>query len=236
VKKVSASAAYAILVLIGGASQSMSAQSTPNDTTKRFFDITAGLGIAAQSAPLAANYINALAQPTLDQRVDQFNSVAEFYIMPELQVSKEWSTAIEYSLLVKSYSITSSSGFLRTDISYEVHMPSVLVHYLIFGEGFRLKLGGGVGYHFVKFDQTFSTTGVGESLRSNGVGFKLDAIGNTKFDETFYGSIGIDLRWDFPGTLSRGTEAAPIARSGPDLPKMTFFNAGVKFGVTFQLF
>jgi hypothetical protein len=162
--------------------------------------------------------------------------VAEFYFVPELQVSREWSAAIEYSLLVKSYSITSSSGFLRTEISYEVHMPSILVHYLVFSEGFRLKLGGGVGYHFVKFDQTFSTTGVGETLRSNGLGFKLDAIGNTKFDETFYGSIGVDLRWDFLGSLSRSAEAPQIARSGPDLPKMTFFNAGVKFGVTFQLF
>jgi hypothetical protein len=115
-------------------------------------------------------------------------------------------------------------------------MPSVLVHYLVFGEGFRLKLGGGVGYHFVKFDQTFSTTGTGETLRGNGLGFKLDATGNTKFDETFYGSIGVDLRWDFLGALTRGEGAPQIARSGPDLPKMTFFNAGVKFGVTFQLF
>jgi hypothetical protein len=236
VRHVRASAGYAILFLIGGVIQPLSAQPAPNDSTKRFFDLTAGLGISIQSAPLLANYINALAQPTIDQRVDQFNSVAEFYFVPELQVSREWSTALEYSLLVKSYSITSSSGFSRTDISYEVHMPSVLVHYLVFGEGFRLKLGGGVGYHVVKFDQTFSITGVGETLHSNGLGFKLDAIGNTKFDETFYGSIGVDLRWDFLGSLSRGAEASQVARSGPSLPKMTFFNAGVKFGVTFQLF
>jgi hypothetical protein len=236
VRPARASAGYAILFLMGCAVQPLSAQPAKIDTTKRFFDITAGLGIAVQSTPLLANYINALTQPTLDQRVDQFNSVAEFYVVPEVQVSKEWSAAIEYSLLVKSYSITSSSGFLRTDISYEVQMPSVLVHYLVFGEGFRLKLGGGVGYHFVKFDQTFSTTGTGETLRGNGLGFKLDATGNTKFDETFYGSIGVDLRWDFLGALTRGADAPQIARSGPDLPKMTFFNAGVKFGVTFQLF
>jgi hypothetical protein len=236
VRKVSASAGYAVLFLIVCTVQPLSAQSASNDSTKRFFDLTAGLGISIQSAPLLANYINALAQPTLDQKVDQFNSVAEFYFVPELQVSKEWSAAIEYSLLIKSYSINSSSGFGRTDISYEVQMPSVLVHYLVFGEGFRLKLGGGVGYHFVKFDEAFSSTGSGETLRTNGLGFKLDAIGNTKFDETFYGSIGVDLRWDFLGSLSRGAQAVQSTRSGPDLPKMTFFTAGVKFGVTFQLF
>lgn len=223
-------------MLIVFAVQPLSAQSAESDSTKRFLDLTAGLGIAAQSAPAIANYINALTQPTLDQKLDQFNSVAEFYVVPELQVSREWSAAIEYSLLVKSYSIDSRSGFSRTEISYEVHMPSLLIHYLVFGEGFRLKLGGGVGYHVVKFDQSFPATGTGETLRGDGLGFKLDAIGNTKFDETFYGSIGIDLRWDFLGALTRGAGAPQIARSGPDLPKMTFFNAGVKFGVTFQLF
>jgi hypothetical protein len=236
VRPANLSAGYAIVFLIGCVVGPLSAQPASNDSTKRFFDLTVGLGISVQSAPLLANYINALTQPTIDQRVDQFNSVAEFYFVPELQVSREWSTAIEYSLLIKSFTINNSSGFARTDISYEVHMPSVLVHYLVFGEGFRLKLGGGVGYHFVKFDQTFSTTGTGETLRSSGPGFKLDATGNTKFDETFYGSIGIDLRWDFLGRLSRDAGAPQIARSGPDLPKMSYFNAGVKFGVTFQLF
>jgi hypothetical protein len=211
-------------------------QPTSRDTSGRFFDVTGGMGIAVQSAPALANYINALAQPALGQRVDQFNSVAEFYLVPELQVSKEWSVGIEYSLLTKSFPLNDASGFSRTDISYEVQMPSLLVHYLVFGEGFRLKMGGGVGYHFIKFDQNFLATGSGETLRSQGPGFKLDAIGNTKFDETFYGSIGFDLRWDFLGTLSRSGTSAQVQRSGPTPPAMSFFNAGVKFGITFQLF
>ena len=235
-RRVRTSDGYAVLFLIACAVRPLSAQPAKDDSTKRFFDLTAGLGIAVQSAPWIANYINALTQPTLDQRVDQFNSVAEFYVVPELQVSKEWSAGVEYSLLIKSYTINGSSGFSRTDISYQVQMPSVLVHYLVFGEGYRLKLGGGIGYHFVRFDQTFSSIGTGETLKSSGLGFKLDATGNTKFDETFYGSIGIDLRWDFLGTLSREATVPQTARSGPDLPKMSFFNAGVKFGVTFQLF
>ncbi len=115
-------------------------------------------------------------------------------------------------------------------------MPSLLVHRLVFGEGFRLKFGGGLGYHFVQFDESFPTDGTSETLRTSGLGIKLDAIGNTKFDETFYGSIGVDLRWDFLGTLSRSGPSANVARSTPALPQMTFFNAGVKFGVTFQPF
>ena len=235
-RRVHASAVSAFVLLLCSFLQPLTAQPAQPSSSKRFFDITAGLGIAVHSTPTLSNYINALAQPSLDQKVDQFNSVAEFYLVPELQVSDEWSVGLEYSLLVKSYSIDSRTAYSRTDISYEVQMPSVLLHYLVFGEGFRLKFGGGVGYHFAKFDQSFPTIGAGESFRTSGPGFKVDAVGNTKFDETFYGSIGIDLRWDFLGSLSRGVAASQVARSGPNLPAIDFFNAGVKFGVTFQLF
>jgi len=236
VRRVSPSGRYATLIILCCLVRPLNAQSTAGENGERFFDVTVGMGVAAHSAPSIVNYINAVAQPFPNQKVDQFNSAAEFYIVPELQVSKEWSTGIEYSLLIKSYSLDDRSGFSRSEMSYEVHMPTVLVHYLLFGEGYRVKLGGGIGYHFVRFDQRFPTIGSEETLRSEGLGFKLDAIGNTKFDETFYGSIGIDLRWDFLGTLSRGGESAQVARSGGALPGMSFFNAGVKFGITFQLF
>jgi hypothetical protein len=236
VRRVSPSARYAALLILCCFVRPLNAQFTAGDSGKRFLDFTVGLGVAAHSAPSVVNYINAVAQPFPNQIVDQFNSAAEFYAIPELQVSKEWSMAIEYSLLIKSYSLDDRSGFSRTEMSYEVHMPTVLVHYLVLGEGFRVKLGGGIGYHFVRFDQRFPTIGSGETLRSQGLGFKLDAIGNTKFDDSFYGSIGIDLRWDFLGTLSRSGESAQVARSGAALPGMSFFNAGVKFGITFQLF
>ncbi|HTY36433.1 MAG TPA: hypothetical protein VMH23_04940 [Bacteroidota bacterium] len=225
-----------VLVLLGCCiPEHAIAQQTPADSSGRFFDISVVLGISVHSTPSLSNYINALTQPTIDQKVDQFNSAPEFSIVPELQVANEWSVGLEYSLLVKSYSIDSRTSYPHTDISYQVQMPSVLVHYLVFGQGFRLKFGGGIGYHFMKFEQSFPALGVDETFRTNGPGFKLDAVGNTKFDESFYGSIGLDLRWDFLGTLSRGSAASQAARSGPDLPSMTFFNAGVKLGVTFQL-
>ena len=225
----------ALLLLLTGIQSFAAAQTAGKDSTSRFLDFTVGLGIGAHSAPSIANYINLVSQPAADQRVDQFSSAVEFYAVPELQVSRQWSAGLEYSMLIKSYSINDRSGYSRSDMSYQVHMPSLLVHYLVFGEGFRLKLGGGVGYHFIAFDESFPTNGSGETLRSAGPGFKLDAVGNTKFDEVFYGSIGVDLRWDFLGTLKRSGTASPVSGVIADLPRMSFFNAGVKFGVTFQL-
>jgi hypothetical protein len=225
-----------LLLLVGASQQQLRGQTAGKNAESRFFDFTAGLGIDIHSAPSIANYINLVAQPAVDQKADQFSTAVEFYAVPELQVSSEWSVALEYSLLVKSYSINDRSGFSQTNMSYQVHMPSLLMHYLVFGEGYRLKFGGGLGYHFVAFDQSFLANGSAETLRTAGLGFKLDAVGNTKFDETFYGSIGFDLRWDYLGTLKRSGETSPVARSITDLPRMSFFNAGVKFGVTFQLF
>jgi hypothetical protein len=236
VKRLSSHASIVLLLIVAGSHEQLRGQSAGKNTESRFFDFTTGLGIGAHSAPSIANYINLVAQPALDQKVDQFSTAVEFYAVPELQVSREWSLALEYSLLVKSYSINDRSGFSRTDMSYEVHMPSLLMHYLVFGDGYRLKFGGGFGYHFVAFNQSFPTNGSAETLRTAGLGFKLDAVGNTRFDETFYGSIGFDLRWDYLGTLKRSGETTPVAQSITNLPRMSFFNAGVKFGITFQLF
>jgi hypothetical protein len=114
-------------------------------------------------------------------------------------------------------------------------MPTVLFHRLILGEGYRVKLGGGIGYHFANFTERFPTVGGDETLSADGIAVKLEAVGNTKFDETFYGSIGVDLRWDFEGTLKRTPGVAPATSTSVSLPKMSFFSAGLKFGVDFQI-
>ena len=142
---------------------------------------------------------------------------------------------VEYGLLIKSYTIDDQSGYSRSEFSYQVHMPTVLVHRLLIGEGYRVKLGGGIGYHFANFTQSFSSLGSEGTLSARGPGIKLDAIGNTKFDETFYGSIGVDVRWDFVGPLKAGSGGSAATSSAVPLPKMDFFSVGLKFGVTFQL-
>ena len=208
---------------------------TAEEQTRHFVDLTVGMGIDMHSATSVVNYINFIAQPKIDEKVNNFSSAVEFYAVPEIQVSLDWSVGLEYSLLIKSYAIDDRSGFSRSDFSYQIHMPTLLLHRLFLGDGYRVKLGGGIGYHFANFSQSFPTVGSEETLSADGIGMKLDAIGNTKFDETFYGSIGVDLRWDFEGTLKRGPGAPTAASNSNALPKMSFFSAGLKFGVTFQL-
>ena len=224
----------ALLIILGSATGTLMGQAPTQDPPGKFFDLTIGLGINAHFTHSVANYINQVAQPGLDQKIGIIVSAPEFFASAELQLTDDWSAGIEYSLLVKSYAIRDRSGYARSDFSYQVHMPAVVIHRLVFGEGYRVKFGGGIGYYFCSFRQQFQPYGNDETLKADGPGLKLEAVGNTKFDDTFYGSIGVDLRWGFLGTLERGDAVGAGSRAG-ELPSMSFFNAGIKFGLTFQL-
>jgi hypothetical protein len=217
----------------------VSAQSAPQtpevQSSSRFVDLTVGMGIDMHSASSLVSYLNLMAQPRSDEKLYDFSSAVEFYAVPEVQVSQQWSLGIEYALLIKSYAIDDRSGFSRSDFSYQIHMPTFLVHRLLLGEGYRVKLGGGLGYHVANFTQSFPTNGSEETVSAQGFAVKLDAIGNTKFDDTLYGSIGVDLRWDLEGTLKHASGAVPATNTSVPLPKMNFFSAGLKFGFSFQL-
>ncbi len=87
---------FPIVLVLAWLVQPVKAQSLASDSSKRFFDFTIGLGVAVHSAPSIVNYINAIASPSPDQKVGQFNTAAEFYAIPELQVADQWSVGIEY--------------------------------------------------------------------------------------------------------------------------------------------
>jgi hypothetical protein len=224
-----------LALLLLAPSACLDAQGADTSSSGRFFGVTLGMGVGAQSAPSLVNYISAVAQPRIDERLDEFTTVVKFSINPELQVADEWSVGLEYGLLLKSYSLDDRSGLLRTDISYQVHMPTLLVQYLVFGEGYRLKAGGGIGYHIARFTQSFPTYGTEETFHTGGLAVRIGAVGNTRFDESFYGSIGVDLQWDFLGTLKRGDGSDVVDKATGMIPKMNFFTLGLTFGVMFQL-
>lgn len=231
---VSRSLALIAICAMIGVTDSL-AQEAAAQRASREFSIAAGLGVAAHSAQRLNDYINAIGRPGQGQRLDDFASAAEFFVRPELRVSEDWVLGLEYSLLVKSYALGDASGYSRSEFSYHVHMPTLLLEYLVPGEGYRLKFGGGAGYHVATFSESFPSYGTQDDFSAGGLGLKLNAVGNTKFDETFYGLIEVDLRWDFLGTLKNKEGAEAVERTTSTTAKMNFFNVGIKFGVLFQL-
>ncbi len=216
----------ALIAAIGLIVPSVTVFGQQPDSTGRFVQITAGLGVSAHWDPTILDYINALTIPSPDQKLAGFATASEFFITPEVQVSDDWSVGLEYSYFLKSYNV---SGFYQWNFSYTAQLPTLLVHYLVPGEGYWLKFGGGPGYAFGNLSSEFLQTGSTERATTNGPSFKIEAVGNTEFDEHFWGSIGVDLRWVYAGSFKVATVgSAPV-------PTLDFFDAGIKFGVTFQL-
>lgn len=202
--------------------------------SQRPFGIAAGMGVVTHSAPSLVDYINASSMPAADQVLDEFSSAVELFIAPELQVSDNWVVTLEYAALLKTHSITGRGGF-HSEFSYVIHMPSILAQRLVPGEGYRLKFGGGFGYHIAEFEQRFPEFGSEDRFTARGPGVTLDATGHTQFDETFFGLLAFQARWDFLGTLKRDDGSPVINRSDQSSPAMNFFSIGFRLGFMIRL-
>ncbi|HAL55678.1 MAG TPA: hypothetical protein DCP63_04170 [Bacteroidetes bacterium] len=204
-------------------------------SSPRFIGIAAGMAVGSHSATSLNDYINGAARPRLDQQVGEFSTVVEFFVVPEVQITEDVSAELEYSLMLKSYSFDDRGGFSRSEFAYQVHLPSLTLHYLDIGEGYRLKFGGGLGYHFGRLSQSFAVFGGEEVFKASGLGIKLDAVGQTQLDETLYGVLGVDVRWDFLGSMRRGDGTDVIDRTTDSAVRMSFFSFGLKMGILFRL-
>jgi hypothetical protein len=138
---------------------------------------------------------------------------------------------LEYSYLLKSYSVPQQVGS-DLSISYGIHMPCVVLQHVLSGRGYLLKLGGGLGYHVAHFTQEGSYF-LPDTYTSKGLGIKIEAEGNTEFDEHLFGLIAVDVREDLMGDFRNPvgrTLAIPVKNTQAS---MSFFSVGLKFGLTY---
>ena len=205
------------------------------ETTPSRYSISFGMGAGVHSAPRVADYISSFGVTESGQRVDEFSSMLELYFAPWMRVEPEWGVGLEYAFLTKTHTVGSGPGLVGAEFTYNVHMPTALVHYVVDGSSYYFKFGGGAGYHFATMIQTLRSVGAEETFSTEGFGLKLEAMGYTKFDDTFFGNIGADLRWDFLGALTTDSGLAAIDRTTNTTAKMQFFSVSLKFGVCFQL-
>jgi hypothetical protein len=215
------------LVLWGPTSRAQSA------APQRFFSLSAGMGISAFSSPSTADYINSVLQLREQDKIGEFSTAIEFFASPELQISDDWSVALEYSYLVKSYHMSSAAGPGYSDFSTTIHMPTLVAHYLIGGQGFWVKLGGGIGYYLGTFSQSLFGSGQTQEFTASSPGMKLEAVGNTMFDESFYGYIALDTRWAFKEAFSQSDGTSPAYQG--TAPSLGFLDFGLKLGVAIYL-
>jgi len=189
---------------------------------RNYYGISGGLGVSLLNAGDVVDFVSN------GTNQSHFAAVAEFFGALEVQIAENWGIKGEYSYLLNSYNIP--QGGIVLPYSYHVQMPSVLLEYVLKGNGYFFKFGGGGGYHFAQFEQDYPTT---STYRARGVGLKIEGEGNTAFDEHLYGYIGADARDDILGDLKDDPGTILVNKSLNKDVKMNFISVGLKFGLTY---
>lgn len=189
-----------------------------------------GMGIAVVAAPDLVEYINATSISS--QRTDDFGTAINFFGGIEFPVAEGWGVKVEHSYLFSSYNFMGTNGAMY-DLLYEVHAPSVMLQRVFAGRGYFIKAGAGGGYHAGSVSQKTSTFGVETHYAAEGIGIKGEIVGQTAFDENFYGYIGGEFGWEFLGEVKDRNGVLLTNTVRNQTASLNYFFAGLRFGAMY---
>ena len=166
------------------------------------YDIRAGMGISFGATPSLTDYLNQNFEPS-NQQLGIFGSAIVFSGEGGYLLNNHYEIGVELAYLINSYNLSYDVGNYR--LSYNILMPTLVNYYVIKGQGYDFKFGGGVGPRFVSVNQQLPGTISGVNFTSTGFGFLVRADGNTTLGGDLYANIGVDLRYDFNGKPKNGS-------------------------------
>jgi hypothetical protein len=188
------------------------------------WDVSASMGLDFKSMPLFRDYIN-MNFSTGTSQIPTFKSAVAFSAEADYKLAKNFAVGIEYNLQLDSYNGATNNY----EIAYTFHRPSLLAYYIIPGNGYQFKLGGGVGYRSVSLrERIFSDV----DFKADGLGLVLKAEGNTMLANHFFALIGGNIRYDSTNELANGSQNI-INRSTGDKLNLSSISFGIYLGITF---
>lgn len=204
-------------------------QSGDADRLEYRFGVGGGMGISAVSITDLFSYINQT--PGIDpyNRLSEFSTAVEFFGAIDLFVRPTIATGFEYSYLLGSHSI--ETGFGSYDHHFMYHLPLVLGNYIVAGEGYFFKFGGGLGYILARYEEDPVDFPGPIVYTGGGIGGKAQAIGHTPFGDNLFAYIGAEMRFGFPGSVE-DEEGRPLTDGRNDV-SFNFFSFGLKFGLMY---
>lgn len=186
-----------------------------NSTLFSQIEAGGGMGLSFFSAPDFKNYVNSLSG---SQFVNSFNTSADFFVELGYNINEKYQLAVEYDFNI--YSVNT----VVAEIELDHHKPTLIGYYYFAGNGYKLKLGGGIGLRYSIARERIISYGSKENYSTSGFGFLLKAQGDTKLSGNLYALISGDIRYDLPGeinTLNGGVY------------NINSFSVGVKLGVVY---
>ena len=187
------------------------------------------MGINFLSVPSMQDYIN-FTHP--DDQLGSFNSAIIFAGEGGYFFSPSFVVSIEGAYQLFSYTNVSTSG--KYEMVYSMIPVSVLGYYVISGEGYNLKFGGGIGPRIVYVEESLPALGTNEKYGSMGFGFLLRCEGNTLLGGNFYANVGVDLRYDLNGEPENDGEKLTNSVYNKNVNFDTF-SLGVKLGISYLI-
>ncbi|MEW6701703.1 MAG: hypothetical protein AB1298_03200, partial [Bacteroidota bacterium] len=193
------------------------------------WDLSLSMGFDFKSSPSFRDYIN-MSFASSGNQIASFKSAISFSGEADYKIAESFALGLEYNLSLDSYNTPFGIGGIY-EISYNMHRPSILAYYIIPGEGYQFKLGGGAGPRFISLSERIIDT---ENYNSSGVGFVLKAEGNTMFSKDFYALIGLNFRYDLSGEFSNPNTSL-INKTINEKMNLNSISFGIYLGVTFIL-
>ena len=187
-------------------------------------DLAAGMGISFVNNSSLNDYLE---YNWSTEEIPSFSSTAEFYLEADYSLTPSFQLGIEDTYTLFSYNIY--HNYTSYEIKYGHHKPSLLAYYVMSGEGYKLKIGGGAGIRLVDLTEKIY---ISKDYSTIGFGFLFRAQGHTKLGENFYANVGGTMRFDFPGEPSNGERKIHNYITNEDV-NINSFSVSVDIGVSY---
>jgi hypothetical protein len=193
-------------------------------------DFSGGMGINFSSATSLNDYINAL-NPT--NRLSTFNSNIEFYGEIGYNYSAKMIIGLDYSYSINSYT-NDYYGIGKYEIKYNQHSPTLMAYYVMKGEGYKFKFGGGLGLRYLLLNQTLPQSNVPSDYSTTGFGILLKAEGNTAIGKNVFATIAFTLKLDYPGIPKNNGESLSLSTGDMNNVNVNSISGGIRLGILYS--
>ncbi|MCZ7614862.1 MAG: hypothetical protein M5T52_15345 [Ignavibacteriaceae bacterium] len=176
------------------------------------------------------DYINENYAPS-GSLLGTFSSAIIFTGEAGMFLSKSFELGIE--LPYQIYSYTENVGLGQYELAYNSVLPSVMAYYVLMGDGYNFKFGGGAGVRFVSVTESKKWQGTDEAFNAFGFGGLLRVEANTALAENVYANLGLDMRYDINGEPEDNEGKTLINNVQNENVNFDTFSLGVKLGISY---
>ncbi len=201
---------------------------TVSSTSFSQYYARAGMEISYVNMPSLTDYLN----QGFSQQLGTFNSAIVFSAEGGYLINDHYEVGLEVADMINSYNFSYDYGGIYK-LNYFIIMPTIVNYYVIKGNGYDFKFGGGLGIRFVSANQQYPALPPSSSYKSTGFGLLLKADGNTLLSGNLYANIGVDLRYDFNGE-PKSTNGYFVNSVSNTNVNFNALSAGIRLGITYN--